>query len=196
MKRALLLASDKRELKGFPECYLKGVIGVGPINAAINSALLIAYHNPDVVVSVGSAVAIDPALKVGEAYSFSRVNNDVLDLRGAFLPLGASLDSAGATISELYTLDTESSLTLTTSGTYTKEMRDSLSVLKSSALDMEAYSLGLTAKSFNLPFLAIKLITDSVGDNSKVSNVDIRLRLNRDRLVKKTEETLNSLGFL
>ena len=56
--KVLIIASDKGELKGFSDEYIKVVSGVGPVMAAVAASREIERVKPDCVISLGSAGAI------------------------------------------------------------------------------------------------------------------------------------------
>lgn len=178
--RVLLAASDKAELKGFSDDYIKVVTGVGPILSASITMREAILNKADIIVSIGSAGAISDKLIIGEAYSFSSVITPDLDLTKFHLALGSTLDKNRATISEMRCSDRESGLVLLTSGTFASKANDAL---KADAADMEAYGAAISAYNLSIPFYAVKLITDRVGDSSDIGKVAFNLREGRAKLI-------------
>lgn len=181
--KVLVISSDKEEIKGLDSSYIKAVSGVGPIMAAISTAIAIKEHDPDVVISLGSAGAISPDLSIGEAYSFSSVVTPDQDLTAFHIALGDTLDFNRKPIGKIMTDDTTSSLILGSSGTYNKEIRPWHKRLQVDAADMEAYGVALASRRMDKRFYAIKLITDMLGDSSNIGNVLFNLRSGRDRMI-------------
>ncbi len=103
--KVLLVASDKNELKGFDERYLKAISGVGPIMAAATTAIEIGKNKPDLVISIGSAGGADNFLQIGECYSFSAVITPDQDLTSLHIALGSTLDSNRTTFGKIDTND-------------------------------------------------------------------------------------------
>ncbi len=179
--KVLLAASDKAELKGFSDDYIKAVTGVGPILAASITMREAMLSKVDVIVSIGSAGAISDKLEIGRAYSFSSVITPDQNLTRFHLALGSTLDKSRATIGELRTGDRKSELVLASSGTFAASANSSM---KADAADMEAYGAAITAYNLSIPFYAVKLITDRVGDSSNIGKVAFNLREGRARLIE------------
>lgn len=191
--KVLIVASDKGELKGISDEYIKVVSGVGPVMAAVAAAREIEREKPDCVISLGSAGAISRSLKIGEAYSFGKVVCPDQNLTTMHLPLGVTIDKKRSTVGELETRDRASRLILSTSGAFSSEITEAHKTLYADASDMEAYSVGLAAREAGVPFYAIKLMTDYVGDKSTVGDISFNLRDGRAKLISLLEEVLNSL---
>lgn len=183
--RIMLVASDKGELKGFDDSFIKIVSGVGLIQSASSTAIALCEYKPDVVFSIGSAgvIASDNTLKVGEAYSFSYVVTPDQNLTAFHIALGSTLDSNRTTFGAIKTEDSTSSLILGSSGTFYKEHHSWHDTLNVSAVDMEAYGVGVSSMKKGIPFYAVKLITDTVGDNSSIGKVQFNLREGRSKLI-------------
>ena len=188
--KVLLVASDKGELKGFNEGYIKVVSGVGPIMAATVAALAIAKEKPDIVVSIGSAGAISEELEVGRAYSFSRIVTPDQNLTSFHVALGSTLDSNRTTFGEIRTKDLQSRFILGSSGSFSKDLQPWHKILSADASDMESYGVGLAAFKTGVPFYAVKLITDRVGDLSTIGKIQFNLRKGRERLISLVSSIL------
>lgn len=185
--RILLSASDKAELKGFSDDYLKVVTGVGPIAAASLSMKAALEFKADAIVSIGSAGAISDSLEIGKAYSFGTVLTPDQNLTKFHLSLGSTLSQNRATIRELRSADCSSSLVLYSSGTFSSSVLEAHKALLADASDMESYGVAMTAHNLNIPFYAIKLITDRVGESAKVGDVSFKLREGRAELIALVE---------
>jgi len=188
--KVLLVASDKAELKGFDQSYMKIVCGVGPIMAAISSSIAIVESKPDVVFSIGSAGSISDELEVGKAYSFSIVVTPDQNLTAFHIALGSTLDSNRTTFGAIETNDMQSRYTLATSGTFSNVIMPWQEVLKADACDMEAYSVALACKKQGVPFYAVKLITDKVGEKTQIGKIQFNLRDGREMLISKVSSIL------
>ncbi len=81
--RCLLLSPTQFELKalvsGLSKQETEGVFlevcGFGPVAAAARTSLLIARHQPEMVLLAGIAGSLDPSCVVGNAYEFYRVRS-------------------------------------------------------------------------------------------------------------------------
>ena len=183
--KIMLVASDKGELKGLDDSFIKIVSGVGLVQSASSTAIALCTHKPDIVFSIGSAGAIvsKNSLRVGEAYSFSYVATPDQNLTSFHIALGSTLDSNRTTFGAIRTEDSRSGLILGSSGTFYTKYQDWHDVLNVSAVDMEAYGVGVSAKKMGIPFYAVKLITDTVGDSSSIGKVQFNLREGRGKLI-------------
>ena len=192
MKRILVVASDKAEIKGLGSDFLTLVSGVGPIMAAARTSGEIIKTKADVVISVGTCGSLG-RIKKGEVVSFSKVVTPDQDLSSMHLSLGATIDWNRSTIKELTTADRLSGLTLLSSGTFTSSYRDVFSSFSPDCVDMEAYGVGVAALSLGIPFYAIKLVSDIVGDHSTVGDISFSMREGRESLFEALRELRNSL---
>lgn len=184
MRKVLLIASDKGELKGFCDKYIKVVCGVGSLMSAATTAMWVEREKPDLVVSVGSAGALNASLEIGNAYSFSSVVTPDQDLSGFHVAKGSTLDEKRTTIGELRSADPNTVLRLSSSSTFTHQSSEWLKSMNVDAADMEAYGVAIACHKQNIPFLCVKLITDYVGDDSSIANVSFNLRNGREKLVE------------
>ena len=192
MKRILVVASDKAEIKGLGNDFLTLVSGVGPIMAAARTSGEIIKTKADVVISVGTCGSLG-RIKKGEVVSFSKVVTPDQDLSSMHLSLGATIDWNRSTIKELTTADRLSGLTLLSSGTFTSSYRDVFSSFSPDCVDMEAYGVGVAALSLGIPFYAIKLVSDIVGDHSTVGDISFSMREARESLSEALRGLRNSL---
>ena len=184
MSKILLIASDKGELKGFSDEYIKVVCGVGTLMSATTSAMWIEREKPGLVVSLGCAGAINSSLEIGQAYSFSSIVTPDQDLSRFHVAKGSTFDERRTTIGELRSPLSESGLRISSSCTFTSHSDDWHKIMNVDAVDMEAYGVALACHKQNVPFLCVKLITDYVGDNSTIAKVSFNLRSSRENLIE------------
>lgn len=190
--KVLIAASDKAELKGFGD-YDKVVTGVGPIMAAAAVSKAIAETKADAVLSVGSAGAVPGRLQIGDIASFSSVVSLDQDLTFYHLAFGSTLDSSRATVGALRLSCSDSGLVLASSSSFVSGMSDELALLNASACDMECYGVALAARLYSIPCLALKAITDIVGQPVTLGEYGFSLRSLRSLLAEKAEEMIRSL---
>lgn len=181
MSTVLLVASDINELRGLDGPWEKCVSGVGPVLAAVHTVMAAVKYKPDIIVSVGSAGSLG-RFKKGEIVSFSSVVTPDQDLSAMHVALGTTIGPDRATVKEIFTLDRMSPYTLYTSGKFSSEVLPSHTLLRADAADMEAYGVGAAAAALGAGFYCVKLITDIVGDDSKVGDVAFSYREGRARL--------------
>ena len=180
--KVMLAASDRGELSGFDDGFVKVVTGVGPILASASAMKAAIENKPDIIISIGSAGAIAGGLEIGKAYSFGKIVTPDQDLTSFHLALGSTLDPKRATLGMLSTMDRGSSLILATSGRFASEITAQHKSLKADAADMEACGVCMAASMLAIPFFAVKLITDYVGDKSTIGKVSFNLREGRAAL--------------
>ena len=189
MKKVLLVASDKSELKGSDDSYFKCISGVGPIMAAAASSLAIKETGAEIVISVGSAGSTG-RLKKGEVVSFSSVFSLDQDLSSFHLPLGATLGRDRNTVGELRSRDFSSPFSLLTSASFAHTLTDRMTSFRCDAVDMEAYGVAIAASLHSIPFYCVKIISDIIGDNSRIGDVSYSVREARTRLWEKVNSLL------
>ncbi len=174
------------ELKCFKsDRYLKVATGVGLTLSAIESTRAIIEYAPDLVISVGSAGAMNSELKVGSVVSFSRVLNRDQDLTAYRLPLYSTLRKDGSTLKEIRLSGSDDYTLISSSTFFTSAIKEA------DAGDMEAYSVALSASSFSIPVAAFKLITDVVGQRVKIADYKRLLREGRERLEEEVSNFIN-----
>lgn len=181
MKRILLVASDKAELKGLDGDWDTCVCGVGPIQSAAMTAVYASRYKSEIVVSIGSAGSLG-RLKKGDVVSFGSVVTPDQNLSSMHVRLGSTIGPDRATFNTLYSLDKTSPYILYTSGTFSSEVTETHTCLKADAADMEAYGVAVAARCLGLGFYCVKLITDIVGEKTTVGDVSFSYREGRARL--------------
>ncbi len=186
--RVLIVASDKAELKAFPDTFEKVASGVGPVLAAASAAYAIAEHLPDVVFSVGSAGSAGK-LSIGECVSFARVVSPDFDLSSYGLEVGSTLMGNRKILSSIE-LDRNSSYVLSSSGSFNTGISLPFHY---DAADMEAYGVAFAASMRHIPCFAVKVITDVIGEHVDLGEYGYTLRSLRSLLPLKVEEILSSL---
>ena len=186
--RLLAVASDKAELRGFPDSWTKIVCGTGPVLAAAVTAAALAEARPDVVFSVGSAGSLG-SLKVGDCVSFGSVVCPDQDLTPFHLARGAALLPSHAVMGSLR-LDRASELVLSSSGAFAASRNVPIAA---DAADMEAYGVAAAAYLAGVPCFAVKVITDVAGERISLPEYGFTLRSLRSLLFPKAEEVLRGL---
>ncbi len=184
--KVLLVASDKAELKPFPDSYIKAVSGIGPVLSAAITASSIHEYKPDIVISVGSAGSAG-RLKLGECVSFGRVISPDPDLTAFHLGRGSTILPTRATING-FVLDRNSEYILSSSSAFA-----TVPFSSSDASDMEAYGVAAAAYLQNIPCFAVKVITDIIGKRISMGDYGFNLRKLRDALLPEVERVISSL---
>lgn len=187
--KVLIVASDKSELKAFPDKFIKIASGVGPVLSSAFTAFAIAEHHPDIVFSVGSAGSAGK-LRIGDCISFSRVITPDSDISAYGLEKGYTLTSDRKKLGAI-PLDGNSDYILSSSGTFAAKPGEGN--LFFDAADMEAYGVALSSSLKGIPCYAVKIITDLIGNHVNLGTYGYTLRQLRILLPEKVEEVLSAL---
>ena len=188
--RILVVASDRAELAAFDDSFIKVVSGVGPVFAAASTASAIGQYKPDIVVSAGSAGSTG-MLEIGECVSFGFSVFADMDLTAYHLRRGTSLTPERCTISSI-NLDGSSSLVLATSASFASDP-EKYREFNAAAVDMEGYGVAYASLLAGLPCLAVKVITDMIGEKPELKGYSGTLRNLRAKLPEKVLEAVSAL---
>ena len=170
-------------LGGFDVVLLKS--GIGKVNAAIGTTLLLDHFQPDCVINTGSAGGFDPALKVGDVVISDEVRHHDVDLRVfgyeigqmARMPAAYHADSllveiAEASVGQMQGVACTRGLIATgdafmSDPEHVAQVRANFPTMK--AAEMEAAAIAQTCFRFDTPFLVIRALSDIAGQESNVS---------------------------
>lgn len=159
--------------------------GIGKVNAAISTTLLLDHFQPDCVINTGSAGGFDPALKVGDVVISSGVCHHDVDVTAfdyapgqvpgcpaVFTPDATLAELAAACIAELDGLHSVAGL-IATGDSF---MHDPARVAATrarfpamQAVEMEAAAIAQTCHQFGVPFIVIRALSDIAGQASDQS---------------------------
>lgn len=158
--------------------------GIGKVNVAISTTLLIHEFKPDVIINTGSAGALDGDLNVGDVVVSESVAYHDADAQAFGYELGQipQMPAQYAADAELLELATEAieaqSLTaqkgLIVSGDSfigTNTQRETIRVAFPDALavEMEATAIAQTCYQFNVPFIITRAISDLANGEAELS---------------------------
>ena len=158
--------------------------GIGKVNVAISTTLLIHEFKPDVIVNTGSAGALDGELNVGDVVVSESVAYHDADAQAFGYDLGQipQMPAQYAADVKLLELTTEAieaqSLTaqkgLIVSGDSfigTNTQRETIRVAFPDALavEMEATAIAQTCYQFNVPFIITRAISDLANGEAELS---------------------------
>lgn len=159
--------------------------GIGKVNAAIGTALLLQTFKPDCVINTGSAGGFDPALNVGDVVISTEVRHHDVDVTifgyehgqvpgqpAAFIPHAHLAATAEQCIGQMEGIQTVRGL-IATGDSF---MNDPVRVEKTreifpqmKAVEMEAAAIAQTCVQFETPFLVIRALSDIAGKESDLS---------------------------
>ncbi|MCA1056235.1 5'-methylthioadenosine/S-adenosylhomocysteine nucleosidase [Rossellomorea aquimaris] len=159
--------------------------GIGKVNAAMSTAVLLQHFKPDAIINTGSAGGFDPSLNVGDVVISTEVRHHDVDVT-AFgyeygqvpqLPAAFTADEklkniAVDSVRELGDAQVVSGL-IATGDSFMNDparvdaIRDKFTGLQ--AVEMEAAAIAQVAHQFDVPFVIIRSLSDIAGKESDVS---------------------------
>lgn len=159
--------------------------GIGKVNAAIGTTLLLDHFQPTCVINTGSAGGFDPTLSVGDVVISTEVRHHDVDLRvfgyeigqmarmpAAYAADGLLIDVAEASVDRMDGIACSRGL-IATGDTFMSDpdhvarTRANFPLMK--AAEMEAAAIAQTCFCFDTPFLVIRALSDIAGQESNVS---------------------------
>ncbi|MEL3974448.1 5'-methylthioadenosine/S-adenosylhomocysteine nucleosidase [Rossellomorea oryzaecorticis] len=159
--------------------------GIGKVNAAMSTAVLLQHFKPDAIINTGSAGGFDPSLNVGDVVISTEVRHHDVDvtafgyeygqvpqLPAAFTADEKLMSAAVESVRELGDAQVVSGL-IATGDSFMNDparveaIRDKFTDLQ--AVEMEAAAIAQVAHQFNVPFVIIRSLSDIAGKESDVS---------------------------
>jgi adenosylhomocysteine nucleosidase len=159
--------------------------GIGKVNAAMSTTILLEKYAPDYVINTGSAGGYDPNLNIGDVVISSEVRHHDVDvtvfgyeygqvpqLPPAFLADKELIKVAEEGAKEISEIQTIQGL-IATGDSFMNDpvrvdyIRDKFSDLK--AVEMEAAAVAQVAHQFGVPFVIIRSLSDIAGKESDLS---------------------------
>jgi adenosylhomocysteine nucleosidase len=159
--------------------------GIGKVNAAMSTAVLLQHYKPDCIINTGSAGGFDPSLNVGDVVISTEVRHHDVDvtafgyeygqvpqLPAAFTADEKLMQTAIDSVKELGNAQVVSGLIATgdsfmNNPKRVEAIRDKFAGLQ--AVEMEAAAIAQVAHQFNVPFVIIRSLSDIAGKESDVS---------------------------
>ena len=133
--------------------------GIGKVKSAFYLAEAIAHGQPDLVVNVGTAGSV--SRQVGDVLVCRHfVDRDMQKLSD--LGMEWQIDSAELLAQKGYCLHWPDNGTCNTGDSFLTDERD----VSGDVVDMEAFALASVCKNEGIDFVAVKYITDIIGQNS------------------------------
>jgi adenosylhomocysteine nucleosidase len=159
--------------------------GIGKVNAAMSTAVLLQHFKPDCIINTGSAGGFDPSLNVGDVVISTEVRHHDVDvtafgyeygqvpqLPAAFTADEKLMQTAISSVKELGDAQVVSGL-IATGDSFMNDpvrveaIRDKFTDLQ--AVEMEAAAIAQVAHQFHVPFVIIRSLSDIAGKESDVS---------------------------
>ncbi|SIT10535.1 5'-methylthioadenosine/S-adenosylhomocysteine nucleosidase [Neptunomonas antarctica] len=159
--------------------------GIGKVNAAVSTTLLLHTFNPDCIINTGSAGGFDPSLNVGDVVISSEVRHHDVDvtifgyepgqvpgLPAAFEPDVTLAKMAEQSIGRLKGMRTVHGLIATGDSFMNDPVRVEYARTRfpsMKAIEMEAAAIAQTCHQFGTPFIVIRALSDIAGKESHLS---------------------------
>lgn len=155
--------------------------GIGKVNAAMGTTLLIEKFDPDCIINTGSAGGFSSELTIGDIVISTEVRHHDVDatvfgyeygqvpkMPAAFIPNNVLIDMAEKAVQTLENVKTVKGLIATGDSFMHKDehihaVKEKLPTIL--AAEMEAAAIAQCCHNFELPFVIIRAISDIAGNN-------------------------------
>ena len=138
--------------------------GMGKVNAAMHTMRAICEYHPDVVINLGSAGTLNH--KVGDIIVCnSFVDRDLrnVTLDGVISEIEFDRDAINRIFLSEHLMDHAKLIgTCNTGDSFITQGTD----IEGDVIDMESYAVADVCRNMGIPFIAVKYVTDVVGQNS------------------------------
>ncbi|KKB36386.1 5'-methylthioadenosine/S-adenosylhomocysteine nucleosidase [Bacillus thermotolerans] len=158
--------------------------GIGKVNAAMTTSVLLHHYKPDVVINTGSAGGLDPNLNIGDVVISTEVRHHDVDVT-AFgyeygqvpqLPAAFEADHQLVGIAANYAASEGVQVVkglIATGDSFMNDPERTLAIGEKfnglQAVEMEAAAIAQVAYQFGVPFVIIRSISDIAGKESSIS---------------------------
>lgn len=138
--------------------------GIGKVNAAMHTMRAICEYHPDVVINLGSAGTLNH--KVGDIIVCNTfVDRDLrnVTLDGVISEIEFDRDAINRIFLSEHLMDHAKLIgTCNTGDSFITQGTD----IEGDVIDMESYAVADVCRNMGIPFIAVKYVTDVVGQNS------------------------------
>ncbi|MBI0576436.1 5'-methylthioadenosine/S-adenosylhomocysteine nucleosidase [Neobacillus cucumis] len=159
--------------------------GIGKVNAAMSTTILLEKYKPDYILNTGSAGGFNPSLNVGDAVISTEVRHHDVDVTAfgyeygqvPHLPAAFTADEKLISIAEEAAKELENFQIvkglIATGDSFMEDparvdfVRSKFNDLQ--AVEMEAAAIAQVAHQFGVPFVIIRSLSDIAGKESEVS---------------------------
>ncbi|HFG9104847.1 TPA: 5'-methylthioadenosine/S-adenosylhomocysteine nucleosidase [Staphylococcus argenteus] len=158
--------------------------GIGKVNAAISTTLLIIKFKPDIIINTGSAGALDESLKVGDVLISDDLKYHDADATafgyefGQIPQMPATFESSKGLIEKVSQVIDQQQLAakvgLIVSGDSfigSVEQRQKIKEVfpNAMAVEMEATAIAQTCYQFKVPFVVVRAVSDLANGEAEIS---------------------------
>lgn len=169
------------EIHGVPVIIVQA--GIGKVNAAVATSLLIDHFKADLVINTGSAGAIAPGLKIGDLViadqlSYNDVDNRVFDYQYGQIPQMDAFFVSDSEINNKIKIVAENNnwqvdTGLIVSGDSFISNQKSIEEIRThfpTALvtEMEGAAVGQTCAQYDIPFTVIRAVSDTADEEADI----------------------------
>ncbi|MBE3570391.1 MAG: 5'-methylthioadenosine/S-adenosylhomocysteine nucleosidase [Bacillales bacterium] len=171
------------KLKGADVVLLRS--GIGKVNAAMSTAVLLYHYQPDVVINTGSAGGLNPELQVGDIVISTEVRHHDVDATVFGYEYGQVPQMPAAYLADRQLIETAACSAETLTGVQVvkgliatgdsfmndpdrvESIRNKWNDLQ--AVEMEAAAIAQVCYQFGTPFVIIRSLSDIAGKESNIS---------------------------
>ncbi|WP_035445079.1 5'-methylthioadenosine/adenosylhomocysteine nucleosidase [Atopococcus tabaci] len=207
--------SETKEIAG--STYLSGVIddvpvtlvqsGIGKVNAAVATTILLHEFKTDVVINTGSAGAIGTGLKIGDVVLSNRLAYHDADARvfgydmGQIPQMPPAYEADAELVRVMNQAAEEAGLQTLTGEIVTGDSfvsaRESLQAIKeyfpdALVTEMEGAAIAQVCWRFNVPFVVVRAVSDSADEEAGVNFDEFIVEAGR----KSAQMVLNFIGAI
>ncbi|MCD8080175.1 MAG: nucleosidase [Bacteroides sp.] len=138
-------------------CYVK--TGIGKVKSAFRPTEAVLHRSPDLVINMGTAGTLEH--RVGDVFVCRHfIDRDMQKMSG--LGLEHEIDSSGLLTERGFCMHWNEEGVCNTGDSFLTELTD----VTGDVVDMEAYAQAYVCRSLSIPFIAVKYVTDIIGQNS------------------------------
>ncbi|MCJ8006912.1 5'-methylthioadenosine/S-adenosylhomocysteine nucleosidase [Lederbergia wuyishanensis] len=159
--------------------------GIGKVNAAMSTTILLEKFRPDIIINTGSAGGYNPDLTIGDLVISTEVRHHDVDVTifdyeygqvpqmpPAFLADSSLIETAQKAVGNIEGIQAVKGLIATGDSFMNDPVRVEFvrnKFPKLQAVEMEAAAIAQVAYQFNVPFVIIRSLSDIAGQESHIS---------------------------
>ncbi|HHA6890752.1 TPA: 5'-methylthioadenosine/S-adenosylhomocysteine nucleosidase [Staphylococcus aureus] len=159
--------------------------GIGKVNAAISTTLLINKFKPDVIINTGSAGALDESLNVGDvlisddvkyhdadATAFGYEYGQIPQMPVAFQSSKPLIEKVSQVVQQQQQLTAKVGLIVSGDsfiGSVKQRQKIKKAFPNAMAVEMEATAIAQTCYQFNVPFVVVRAVSDLANGEAEMS---------------------------
>lgn len=184
--------------------------GIGKVNAAMGTTLMIERFKPDCIINTGSAGGFSTSLSIGDVVISTEVRHHDVDatvfgyeygqvprMPAAYIPNNVLIEMAEKAVEKLDDVATSKGLIATGDSFMHKDehihaVREKLPAIM--AAEMEAAAIAQCCHNFDLPFVIIRAISDIAGDKDNQIEFEEFLKIAAVNSANMVMEIINMIN--